>query len=178
MGSNTSARQRDTRTVLDAIRRIVQALRESSRFAEKQVGLSGAQLFVLQKLDEAPALSVNELAACTHTHQSSVSTVIARLVERGLVERAMSASDRRTVRLSLTPRGRNLVRRAPDVAQGRLIRAIAHLPVARRRALALGLDDLAQTVADVARAPAMFFEETSARKSRRSRLKKEQSAHV
>jgi DNA-binding MarR family transcriptional regulator len=59
--------------VLDAVRRIVQALRESSRQAERQVGLSGAQLFVLQKLAESPASSVNELAARTHTHQSSVS---------------------------------------------------------------------------------------------------------
>ena len=37
-----------TRRVLDSIRRIVQFLRESSREAERRVGLSGAQLFVLR----------------------------------------------------------------------------------------------------------------------------------
>ncbi len=62
--------------MLDAIRRIVQALRESSRAAEKRVGLSGAQLFVLQTLGESPGLSLNELAERTRTHQSSVSVVV------------------------------------------------------------------------------------------------------
>jgi hypothetical protein len=83
MGSNT-IREDDTQKALDALRRIVQVLRESSRWAERHVGLSGAQLFVLQTLGEAPAASVNDLAGRTHTHQSTVSMVVARLVERGL----------------------------------------------------------------------------------------------
>src|SRR5262245_28824999 len=108
MGSNTS-REDDTRAVLDAVRRIVHALRESSRWAEKHVGLSGAQLFVLQKLAESPdAVSVNELAARTHTHQSSVSTVVARLVGRGLVRRVWSEADGRSVELTLSRRGQQV----------------------------------------------------------------------
>src|SRR5437763_1011424 len=63
----------DVRSIMDAIRRIVRVLRVSSRACEKQVGLSGAQLFVLHKLEEAPALSLNQLADRTRTHQSSVS---------------------------------------------------------------------------------------------------------
>ena len=86
MGSHTSAAG-DVRAVLDGVRRIVQNLRESSRWAEKNLGMSGAQLFVLQKLAESPAQSLNALAALTHTHQSSVSTVVNRLVQRGLVTR-------------------------------------------------------------------------------------------
>ena len=57
--------------VLDSLRRIVQALRgESSRRAEQDLGVSGAQLFVLDALALAPALSVNELAYRTRTHQN------------------------------------------------------------------------------------------------------------
>src|SRR5215217_2732988 len=74
-GGSAAAGGRDVRAVLDAIRRIVRVLRVSSRAAEKQVGLSGAQLFVLHKLEDAPALSLNELADRTRTHQSSVSVV-------------------------------------------------------------------------------------------------------
>src|SRR4051794_8130303 len=70
----------DVRAIMDAIRRIVRVLRVSSRAAEKQVGLSGAQLFVLHKLADTPALSLNELADRTRTHQSSVSVVVQRLV--------------------------------------------------------------------------------------------------
>src|SRR5262245_81630 len=105
MGSNTSGAS-DTQAVLDAIRQIVQALRESSRWSERHVGLSGAQLFVLQALAEAPGISLNELAARTHTHQSSVSVVVTRLVDAGLVRRGRSGLDARSVTLSLSPRGR------------------------------------------------------------------------
>src|SRR3954468_12674201 len=94
--TGTSTGDVDVRIVLDGVRRIVQSLRESSRRAEKRVGMSGAQLFVLQKLEEAPAQSLNDLAGRTHTHQSSVSTIVARLVERGLVTRMRSPRDGRT----------------------------------------------------------------------------------
>jgi DNA-binding MarR family transcriptional regulator len=158
MGSHTS-RVGEVRTVLDAIRVIVQNLRESSRWAEKYVGMSGAQLFVLQKLEEAPAQSLNALAERTHTHQSSVSTIVTRLVERGLVTRARSRRDARTVELTLSPRGRRLVARAPDAAQERLIRAVQQLPPARRRTLASTLAALGRAVDAADRQPAMFFED-------------------
>lgn len=164
MGSNTSSRD-DTQAVLDAVRRIVHALRESSRWAERHVGLSGAQLFVLQTLREAPAASLNELAARTHTHQSSVSTVVARLVAQGLVRRVRSGADRRHVGLSLSARGERLARQAPDAPQERLVRGIEQLSATRRRALAATLGVLAQAVDAADRAPAMFFEERRGRRS-------------
>lgn len=168
MGTNTSGRP-GTRDALDAVRRIVHALRESSRLAEKHVGLSGAQLFVLQKLAESPGASVNELAGRTHTHQSSVSTVVARLVEGGLVKRTTSGLDRRRVELTLAARGRALAEGAPDLAQDRLIRAIDSLPAGRRRLLAETLGELARALDAAGRAPAMFFEERTRPERRRRR---------
>src|SRR5262252_5667928 len=107
MGAHISSRA-ETRAVMNGVRHIVQALRESSRAAERQAGVSGAQLFVLHTLSDAPAVTMNELAAKTYTHQSSVSTVVSRLVERGLVIRRPSAADGRRRELSLTPSGRRL----------------------------------------------------------------------
>ena len=69
---------RATRQVLDAIRRVVRTLREASRHSEKAAGISAAQLFVLQRLAGTGGLSVNELAARTLTHQSSVSVVVSK----------------------------------------------------------------------------------------------------
>jgi DNA-binding MarR family transcriptional regulator len=169
MGTNTSPSHRDTRDVLDAIRRIVQALRESSRSAERHVGLTGAQLFVLHTLAATPALALNDLAAGTHTHQSSVSTVVTRLVDQGLVRRGQSTVDARRLALSLTAKGRRLANRAPDAAQQRLVQAIERLTAARRRMLASTMTELAQSVTAADRIPAMFFEERArpARKVRR-----------
>lgn len=168
MGSHTS-RTTDTRTVLDAVRRIVHTLRESSRWAERHVGMSGAQLFVLQTLIDSPAASLNELAARTHTHQSSVSTVVTRLVTQGLVQRTRVETDRRHVQLSLTPKGRRLASRAPDVPQERLIRGIQELPAARRRLLADTLGELAAAMDVADRTPGMFFEDDGRRSVRRGR---------
>ena len=165
MGANTSENG-DVRAVLDGVRRIVQSLRESSRWAEKYVGMTGAQLFVLQQLDEAPAQSLNDLAARTHTHQSSVSTIVARLVDRGLVTRTRSPRDGRTIELQLSSRGRKLAARAPNAAQQRLIQGIRELPPARRRGLATALATVARAMDSADGEPVMFFEERANRRRR------------
>jgi DNA-binding MarR family transcriptional regulator len=152
---------------MESLRRIVQALRESSRRAEQQVGLSGAQLFVLAKLAEAPALSLNELAERTHTHQSSVSTVVSRLVGRGLVRRVRAKDDRRCVALTLSREGQRLIARAPGAAQDRLIAGIERLSPGSRRQLADGLATVAREMdAEQGRA-AMFFDERQTRRKDR-----------
>src|SRR5947209_2433945 len=123
-----SARTTDeTRRVLDGIRRIVRVLRLASRDAEKRVGLSAAQLFVLQKLAEGGVLSVNDLAHRTHTHQSSVSVVVRRLVDRGFAERERSRADARQAEVSVTPAGKAVLRSAPTAAQGRIIQALEQM---------------------------------------------------
>jgi len=166
MGPHTSSRAHDTRGILDAVRQIVRTLHESSRAAEKTLGLSGAQLFVLQKLADSPGLSLNALAALTHTHQSSVSAVVSRLADRGLVLRTAAADDARRLELRVSAEGRRLVARAPDAAQARLVDAIERLPAARRRALARSLNDLTTIMELTGRTPVMFFD-TSDRKGRR-----------
>jgi DNA-binding MarR family transcriptional regulator len=165
MGTNTSENG-DVRAVLDGVRRIVQSLRESSRWAEKYVGMTGAQLFVLQQLDEAPAQSLNDLAARTHTHQSSVSTIVARLVDQGLVTRTRSPRDGRTIELHLSSRGRKLAARAPNAAQQRLIQGIRELSPAKRRGLAASLTAVARAMDSAAGEPSMFFEEHASQRRR------------
>jgi DNA-binding MarR family transcriptional regulator len=149
----------EARQVLDAIRRIVQVLRVGSRAAERDVGLSAAQLFVLERLAGAKtSLSVNELAERTLTHQSSVSVVVQKLEQRGLIERGRAVNDGRRMELSLTPAARKLLRRAPGAAQHRIIDAVSSMPANDRKSLAMLLGQLAQQVGGDA-APAMFFEE-------------------
>ena len=73
--------------VMDSLRRIVQALRESTRQSERLSGPTPAQLLVLKRIEEQDGLSVNELAALTFTHQSTVSEIVGRLETRGLLRR-------------------------------------------------------------------------------------------
>jgi len=161
MDSHARAPAGATTLVLDELRRIVRALRESSRAAEKKLGVSGAQLFVLKALSGAEVSSLNDVAARTRTHQSTVSVVVTGLVRRGLVRRRPSADDRRRVDLSLSPRGKALLARAPLAAQERLVTALETLPVRARTTLAKTLGQVTAAMGLAAEAAPMFFEPTA-----------------
>lgn len=147
--------------VINALRRIVRALRVSSRAAEETLGVSGAQLFVLQQLGEHPAASLGELAALTLTDQSSVSVVVSRLVARRLVVRKTSASDARRAELSLSAAGRSLLGRAPDLAQTHLVAALGRVGAPELRVTAEVLDAVARAMGGDDQ-PSMFFEADAA----------------
>ena len=142
---NARSRTEDTRSemtgVIDSLRVLVKALRDSGRDAEQKLGITGAQLNVLQALRERPA-SINELAARTYTHQSSVSMVVARLVDSRLVTRTAARGDGRKLSISLTAAGRNLVKKAPEAAQTRLIGALGAMSKSDLKALSAQLNNL------------------------------------
>lgn len=165
--SRTDSRKDSQRDILEAIRRILRALRISSRAAESDLGLSGAQLLVLQILASAESLSINELAERTRTHQSSVSTVVSRLADRGFVKRSPSPEDARRVEVSIKPAGLRLVEKAPVLAQEKLFEAIAGLSPAKQKSLAVLLNEVVEN-AGFAEGPAsMFFEDEKDGKSER-----------
>jgi DNA-binding MarR family transcriptional regulator len=167
MGANAS--RRHAREALDALRRIVQGLRESSRAAERRVGMSGAQLFVLQTLAESPGLSLNQLAERTRTHQSSVSAVVTRLTRARLVERGTARGDARRAEIRLTPRGHRKLRLAPRTAQERLVAAIDGLTAADRARLAATLDRLVDGMGIAKHRPATLFDEPAGRNPKAGR---------
>jgi DNA-binding MarR family transcriptional regulator len=85
---------------------------------------------------------LTELAERTRTDISSVSVVVSRLVEQGLVARKSADDDRRRLSLGLTARGRAVLRRAPETGTSRLLRAATHLSDREVHALATGLSKL------------------------------------
>lgn len=121
---------------MNAVRSIVRAFRVNTRAIELKMGISLAQLFVLQQLTERPAGSLNELAERTATHQSSVSVVVRRLVERGYVSRTSSSSDRRRIEIDVTPAGRALLEDAPTTIQTQLMTALRRMSRDEQNALA------------------------------------------
>ncbi|CAA9402998.1 MAG: Transcriptional regulator, MarR family [uncultured Phycisphaerae bacterium] len=143
----------EVRPILDSIRRLTRSMRESSRAAERDVGLSGAQLAVLHTLAGGGAMCLNDLAGHTRTHQSSVSVVVTRLVERGLIVRQRSDSDGRRLELTLTDEATALLQKAPAGADVRLVAALNRMSTPRRRTLAHLLSLVAQDVADLGEAP-------------------------
>lgn len=165
------------RAVLDSLRRIVRTLRLTAREAERNAGISGAQLFVLQALAEASAASLNDLAERTLTDQSSVSVVVKRLADKKLVTRKASTEDARRIELSLTAPGRRLLARCPEPTQARLVAALRRLDASELAALSVGLTALMREMGIAETSPArMFFEEEpTSRPSRRGGARRERT---
>ena len=149
----------DSQRILDSIRHLVRLLRLTDRAAQNELGLSGAQMFVIHELGKAPALSLSELAERTRTDQSSVSVVVSRLVEAGLVTRERDRRDARRLVLNLTRSGRAVVEKTPPAAQERIVEALERLSPADRRRFADTFGRLIEDLGAATGAAPMLFED-------------------
>ena len=152
----------DLRTVSDSLRILLQAIRLHNVDVERQLGISLAQLYVLEQLEQHDGSSVNDLADRTRTHQSSVSVVVRKLVDRGLVERRVSASDGRRAELSLSSSGRALLHGAPSSIQSKLIQGLMQLGPDRVHRLAQDMSAWLEQCGLRAASPAMLMEDEPA----------------
>lgn len=151
----------ETVAVVDSIRRILRSLRISAQDTQGRTGISSAQLFVLQALRDGEEASLSELAVRTLTDRTSVASAVDRLQAAGMVRRGTSEADRRRAAVTLTVKGRNLLRRAPEAPTARLISSLHEMPIARVRALAAGLSALTDELG-ISGDPAEFmFDDTS-----------------
>ena len=154
--------------VMISLRRIVRMLRLADRGVQATHGLSAAQLFVLHNLATAPASSVADLAALTFTDQSSVSTVVSRLVDGGLVVRAVSATDKRRVELSLTAAGRAAARGATELPQTKIVDAVRTMSPTRQVEIVRALGALSTAIgADEIDARMLFEDEPKRPRTKR-----------
>lgn len=137
---------------LVAWRHLLQAVRRRERLAEQKTGLTGAQLLALRQLSAHPGATIGELGRLTSTDASSISVVVSRLLDKGVVDRVRDPLDQRRWRLQVTKSGMSRLARAPDSADRLLSEAIAALPVKSRETLAKQLDALAEAVGETGQA--------------------------
>lgn len=167
----TRAATDDAKTILNRIRQLVRALRAFDKEAQARYGIGAAQMFILHVLSHEDDLSLNEVADRTATDQSSVSLAVGRLVEERYVSRTIDPEDRRQVRLSLTAKGRTLVRRSPPAAQERIMESVQQMAPADRTRLIALLDEFMTGMGVEDGKPTMFFQDEpeSEKKPRRKR---------
>ena len=158
----------DSQRILDAIRRLVRLLRLTDRAAQSELGLSGAQLFVLHELGKTPSLSLSELAERTRTDQSSVSVVVTRLVDGGYVTRDRDKRDARRLVLNLSKSGRAVADKSPPVAQERIVEALERIPASERRRFADTFTKMIEDMGEARGVPPMFFEDMERSGGRRT----------
>jgi DNA-binding MarR family transcriptional regulator len=80
-----------------------------------ELGITYPQFLVLLALWEADGRSVSQIGAVLRLDSGTLSPLIKRLEQQGLVERRRDAADERRVRVHLTPDGHRLREQVSDV---------------------------------------------------------------
>ncbi len=130
--------------IIDNLRRVFQVVNEQSKRAEKETGLTGPQLWAIKTIAEAAPIMVSEIARRMYLHPATVVGILDRLEKQDLVARMRSTEDRRVVRVELTAKGRTIVRKAPEVAQGLLVAGLEKLSSGKLKNIAQALDQMAE----------------------------------
>ena len=107
--------------LLISLRRVIRAIDIHSRQLNKLSGLTGPQLMVIQKIDQLDAPLAKQIAQEINLSAATVTTIIDRLENRGMVIRKRSETDKRKVHLSLSDAGKTLLNSAPKPLQEHFI---------------------------------------------------------
>jgi DNA-binding MarR family transcriptional regulator len=94
----------------------------------RREGLSRTAAATLSRLAGSGATRLTDLATAEGVSQPSMSSLVARLVDQGLVQREADPDDARAVRLSLTAGGEALVEERRSARTRRVDAALAELP--------------------------------------------------
>jgi DNA-binding MarR family transcriptional regulator len=113
--------------IVAALRRIMRAVDLHSRRLAEEHGLTGPQLATLQAAARLGEASTGALARAVHLSGPTVTGILDRLARRGLVDRARSGQDRRSVTVRLTRSGEDVLAAAPSLLQDRFREELARL---------------------------------------------------
>jgi MarR family transcriptional regulator, transcriptional regulator for hemolysin len=101
--------QPTTREIAVTLMDVARMLRTYADQRARQFGISRAQWVVLIRLDRSEGLKQSELAEILDLQPISLTRLLDRLAENGLIERRADPNDRRANRLYLTPAARPLI---------------------------------------------------------------------
>lgn len=130
--------------VLMALRRLIRAADLDARDLARLTQLTTSQLLVLELLERGGEMTVGAIAREIGLAQGTVTTLIDRLVSRGLLNRRRASSDRRQVKVELSDAGRALLAAAPTPLQTRFLHGFGALQEWEQTAILSSLQRLAQ----------------------------------
>ncbi|MEU4955081.1 MarR family winged helix-turn-helix transcriptional regulator [Streptomyces lavendulae] len=132
---------------------LLEVVWERGRDTASAPPVSSAQARVLFLVEANGRLNLRDLGRLLEAAPPSVTRLCDRLEAVGFLERHPGADDRREVLLRLTSSGRTYLERLRVRRQDALAEAMATMPEASRAALATGLADFCEAVAQPLRLP-------------------------
>jgi DNA-binding MarR family transcriptional regulator len=140
----SSSEARRTRSSDRAAEHVVDAVLHASRalvavaarsLAHVEGNVTVPQYRALVVLASRGPQSAGALAELLGVHVSSLTRLCDRLVDKGLITRATEPANRRRLTLTLTPRGRRLVRSVTSTRRDEIAAIVARVPRGKRQAM-------------------------------------------
>lgn len=113
--------------ILGQIRKISRFMDVYSREIMKRCGLTVTQLMILRECRQNNHITVGILAKILNLSSATISEVINRLVNKGLLTRAGDVKDRRKIYLIISEAGLEILENAPPALQEKFYTGISEL---------------------------------------------------
>lgn len=118
---------KDYEQLLIALRQITRAIDIHSKQLLRETGLTTSQLMILQSIQREGFSTPTAIARDIHLSQATVTNVLARLAQHGLINREKSGGDRRSTKITLTDQGLKRIESAPELLQSGFLREFRKL---------------------------------------------------
>lgn len=89
--------------ILDLLKAVHKLYRDQIYQKSRQYGFTGPQIGLIIRLNKNPYITLKEMSEYLGLSKSTVSGIVDRLVDKGVVIREIPEDNRRIVRLSLSP---------------------------------------------------------------------------
>jgi len=138
----SETRQNLVRDIIYQIRRLMQAGELFTKELNKTYQVSSPQLHCLLALNENGPLPPSQIARHIMVKSSTVTGIIDRLEQKGLVCRLRNSPDRRVITIQLTEAGKELAQNAPPPIQHKIVDGLKKLPEGEIKQIILSLSKL------------------------------------
>jgi DNA-binding MarR family transcriptional regulator len=113
--------------IIFLVRKLMQGAEIYTKELNKKYSVTSAQLNCLLALYENGPLPPSQIAKHMMVNSSTVTGVIDRLEQKGLVTRQRNSPDRRIINIQLTPGGKKMAKVAPPPVQQRVVDGLQKL---------------------------------------------------
>lgn len=113
--------------IWSAVRRVVRAIDLHSKQLRRDHKVTGPQLVTLRKIAQKGPVSVTALAKEVNLSQSTVTGILLRLEQQGLVKRERNDGDRRAVVSTITVQGAAVINDTPTLLEDRFRRQLSNM---------------------------------------------------
>ncbi|HEY4692277.1 MAG TPA: MarR family transcriptional regulator [Bellilinea sp.] len=113
-----------------------------------ETSLTHSQMFTLMQINFQGKCGISQIADHLGTTDAASSQMVQRLVTLGLVERLESQEDRREKKISLSPHGKELVKRMVDNRRRMIEELIRNLPADKQAVLIEAISLLVKSAHD------------------------------